>query len=72
MWTKLQLFGLGVANVFGSAFSAYPTTGYNLILFLTISLFIENFFQLDVHMLKSGVPNHNFVRILTKVASVSE
>lgn len=46
MWTKLQLFGLGVANVFGSAFSAYPTTGYNLILFPTISLFIEISFNL--------------------------
>jgi len=24
-----QLFGLGVANIFGSAFSAYPSTGIN-------------------------------------------
>lgn len=46
MWTKLQLFGLGVANVVGSAFSAYPTTGYNLILLPTISLFIEISFNL--------------------------
>ena len=32
----------------------------------------RSFFQLDVHMLKYGVPSHNFVRILAKVASVSE
>jgi hypothetical protein len=25
-----QLFGLGVANIFGSAFSAYPSTGIKL------------------------------------------
>ena len=72
MWTKLQLFGLGVANVVGSAFSAYPTTGYNFNTAPHHFTIYRSFFQLDVHMLKYGVPSHNFVRILAKVASVSE
>lgn len=28
----LQLFGLGVANIFGSFFSAYPTTGESVVM----------------------------------------